>query len=191
MDTVSILLGTVFVHNLVLDRMLGILPMVGVSRKLETATDTAVVVAAVLLVTTPLVFLLQSWLLEPLNLAHLAPAIAFVMVLTCIQVAEGLLQRRLPALHKRYAVYVPLIRMNSAILGAGLFAAQSVESLWLAVVYGLGSGLGFAAITVLTGAMRERLATLDAPHAFRGIPLVLLSLALMAIGLLGLTSPHY
>lgn len=191
METVSILISAVFIHNLVLDRMLGVLPMVAVSRKLETATDTALVVAAVMLVTTPVIYLLQARLLEPLQLAHLTPPVAFLAILTLIQVADGLLQRRQPVLHKRYAVYVPLVRINSAILGAGLFAVQSVESLWLAVMYGLGSGLGFAGITVLTGAMRERLATTDAPDAFRGIPLVVLSLALLAIGLLGLAPPGY
>jgi electron transport complex protein RnfA len=186
-EALGILFGAALIHNLVLERMLGMLPLVAVSRKHQTALTAAVITLITIVCTTPAVFALHAYLLQPLDLGHLLLPVALVAIVTLVETADRLLLRASPQMHERYVVYLPMVRFNSAVLGSGLFAVYQVSSFWQAIVLACGAGLGFALVTVATGAIRERLAMAAAPAAFRGVPLVLLSLSLFAMGMMGLT----
>jgi Na+-transporting NADH:ubiquinone oxidoreductase subunit E len=184
----------IFIENMALAFFLGMCSFVAVSRKVETAIGLGSAVVFVLTVTVPANNLVYTYLLKPGALAWLDPSLAeqdlsFLGFLTYIgtiaamvQIVEMVLDRFAPALYNALGVFLPLIAVNCAILGASLFMVERNYDFGESVVYGFGSGVGWAlAIAALAG-IRERLRYSNVPTGLRGLGLTFLLTGLMAIG---------
>ncbi len=180
-----IVLGTVLVNNLVLTQFLGLCPFVGVSRKLESALGMSLATAFVLTLSSLTSYLVNTYLLEPFDLAYLR-ILAFILVIAAtVQFTELLVRRISPLLHNVLGIFLPLITTNCAVLGVALLNLRQAHSLTESAVYGLGAALGFSLVLVLFAAIRERLEHADVPAPFRGGPVALATAGLMSLAFMG------
>lgn len=184
----------VFVENMALAFFLGMCSFLAVSRRVSTSVGLGLAVTFVLTLTVPLNNLIFTWFLAPGAMAWLHPSLAaedfsFLGYLTyigsiaaAVQVVEMVIDRYLPRLQAALGVFLPLIAVNCAILGASLFMVERRYTFGESLVYGFASGLGWLlAIAGLAG-IRERLAYSDVPRGLRGLGITFIVTGLMAIG---------
>ena len=189
----SLAVKAIFVENMALAFFLGMCSFLAVSKKVETAVGLGAAVTFVLTVTTPLNNLLYKYLLTEGALVWINPAwatvdLSFVRFLifigsiaATVQVVEMALDRYVPALYAALGVFLPLIAVNCAILGASLFMVERDYSLGESTVFGFGSGVGFWLAIAALAAIREKLVYSDVPPALRGLGITFLITGLMAI----------
>ena len=171
----------IFIENMALAFFLGMCSFIAVSRKVETAIGLGSAVIFVLTVTVPINNLVYNYLLKPGALAWLSPSLAeqdltFLGFLTYIgtiaaivQIVEMVLDRFFPALYNALGVFLPLIAVNCAILGASLFMVERNYNLGESLVYGFGSGTGWALAIIALAGIRERLRYNHIPAGLRGL----------------------
>jgi Na+-transporting NADH:ubiquinone oxidoreductase subunit E len=184
----------IFVENMALAFFLGMCSFLAVSKKVETAIGLGLAVTFVLAVTTPLnqfltVRLLQegslAWAgLPDLDLSFLSFLTLIGTIAATVQIVEMTLDRYAPALYNALGVFLPLIAVNCAILGASLFMAERDYGLGEAAVFGLGSGIGWALAIVALAAIREKLKYSNVPEPLRGLGVTFIVVGLMSIGFL-------
>ena len=184
----------IFIENMALAFFLGMCSFIAVSRKVETAIGLGSAVIFVLTVTVPINNLIYNYLLKPGALAWLSPSLAeqdltFLGFLTYIgtiaaivQIVEMVLDRFFPALYNALGVFLPLIAVNCAILGASLFMVERNYNLGESLVYGFGSGTGWALAIIALAGIRERLRYNHIPAGLRGLGITFLLTGLMAMG---------
>jgi len=190
----SLLVKAVFVENMALAFFLGMCSFLAVSKKVETAVGLGVAVVAVQTLTLPMNNLIYNYLLKEGALAWISPSLAtqdltFLGFLTYIgtiaaivQVVEMALDKYVPALHATLGIFLPLIAVNCAILGGSLFMVERSYTFGESVVFGVGSGGGFALAIVALAAIREKLRYSNVPEGLRGLGLTFIVAGLMAIG---------
>ena len=180
-----ILVSTVLVNNFVLARFLGLCPFLGATRQFETAAGISVATAFVLTLASASAFALEHYLLAPLGLGYLR-TLAFILVIaSLVQAAELTIRRTSPLLEQTLGIYLPLITTNCAVLGVALLNIEVACSLFEAIWYGFGAALGFALVTLVFAALRERVDTLEVPRALRGAPLALTTAGILSLAFLG------
>ena len=184
----------IFIENMALAFFLGMCSFIAVSRKVETAIGLGSAVIFVLTVTVPINNLVYNYLLKPGALAWLSPSLAeqdltFLGFLTYIgtiaaivQIVEMVLDRFFPALYNALGVFLPLIAVNCAILGASLFMVERNYNLGESLVYGFGSGTGWALAIIALAGIRERLRYNHIPAGLRGLGITFILTGLMAMG---------
>ena len=139
-----ILVSTALVNNFVLVRFLGLCPFLGVSRNLEAAAGMSLATAFVLTLSSAAAYLLQQYVLSPLDLEYLR-TIAFILVIAAsVQLTEIMVRRTSPVLHQVLGIYIPLIATNCAVLGVALLNVQQSKGFVQSVFYGFGAAAGFA-----------------------------------------------
>jgi len=192
----SLAVKSIFVENMALAYFLGMCSFVAVSRKVDTAIGLGGAVIFVLTVTVPMNNLIYNYLLKEGALAWIHPGLAsydlsFLGFLTYIgtiaamvQIVEMALDRFAPALYNALGVFLPLIAVNCAILGASLFMVERSYDFAESVVFGFGSGVGWALAIIALAGIRERLRYSHVPDGLRGLGLTFLLTGLMAIGFL-------
>ena len=182
-----IIVGTVWVNNIVLSQFLGLCPFMGVSRKLETAIGMGLATTFVLTLSSISSYLVHEYLLVPFNLEYLR-TISFILVIASIVgFTELIVHKTSPLLHNVLGIYLPLITTNCAVLGVALLNVQQSNGFIESVLYGFGSAIGFTLVLVLFAAMRERLAASDVPEAFQGNAIGMITAGLMALAFMGFT----
>lgn len=192
----DIALRAAFQENLALVYLLGLCTFLAVSRRLAMAVGLGFAMLAVLLVTVPLNNLVYRELLAPgalgwagypeLDLSYLR-IIAFIAIIAAlVQILEMLVARRAPRLHHAMGIYLPLLTVNCAILGASLLMVQRQLDFTASVAYGAGVGIGWAFAVIVFAAARERLRYSDAPVGLRGLGLAFVVAGLIALGFTGL-----
>ncbi|MDC7704318.1 electron transport complex subunit RsxA [Vogesella indigofera] len=179
-----LLVSTVLVNNVVLVRMLGLCPFMGVSRKLEAAIGMGAATAFVLTLASGSSHLINQ-LLVALDLEYLRTLSFIVVIAAIVQFTEMVIHKTSPVLYQSLGIYLPLITTNCAVLGVPLLNVQAQHSFAEALVFGLGSALGFSLILILFGAMRERLEGADVPLPFRGTAIALVTAGLMSLAFMG------
>ena len=189
----SLAVKAIFIDNMALAFFLGMCSFLAVSKKVETAVGLGAAVTFVLTVTTPLNSLLYKYLLEEGALTWLNPAwdtvdLSFVRFLifigsiaASVQIVEMALDRYVPKLYAALGVFLPLIAVNCAILGASLFMVERDYTLAESTVFGFGSGVGFWLAIIALAAIREKIVYSDVPPALRGLGITFLITGLMAI----------
>ncbi len=187
----DLFLRAVFADNLILSFFLGVCTFLAVSKRVETAAGLGLAIIAILTITVPLNQLIFAQLLSPAAWAwtgeeidlRFLRLIAFIGVIAAmVQVLEMALDRYVPALYTALGIYLPLITVNCAILGGSLFMAERSYDFSEAVVFGFGSGLGWALAIVALAAIRERLAYADVPAGLRGLGITFIVTGLMSMG---------
>ncbi len=190
----SIFAKSVFIENMALAFFIGMCSFVAVSKKVETAIGLGMAVIFVQTVTVPMNYLIKAYLLDEGALAWVSPSLAqydlsFLSFLCFIgtiaamtQLVEMALDRFMPALYNTLGIFLPLIAVNCAILGGSLFMVERDYNLGESVVYGIGSGAGWALAIALMAAIRERMRYSNVPKALRGLGMTFLITGLMAFG---------
>ena len=191
-DYVNLFLKSCFVENLALAFFLGMCTFLAVSKKVETAIGIGVAVVVVETVTVPVNNLIFSYFLKEgalawaglpeIDLSFLGLICYIATIAALVQILEMVLDRFVPALYNALGIFLPLITVNCAILGATLFMVERSYSFDESVVYGFGSGAGFAlAIAALAG-IREKLKYSDVPEGLQGLGITFITTGLMALG---------
>ncbi len=192
----SLAVKAIFVENMALAFFLGMCSFLAVSKKVETALGLGMAVTFVLSVTVPVNYLIYAFFLKDGALVWLGPGwaqydLSFLGYLSYIgsiaamvQIVEMILDRFFPALYTALGVFLPLIAVNCAILGASLFMVEREYTFGESVVFGFGSGIGWLMAVVALAAIRERMRYSNVPAGLRGLGITFLLTGLMAIGFL-------
>lgn len=180
-----ILIGAVLVNNFVLVQFLGLCPFMGVSNKLDTAIGMAGATTFVLTLAAISTYLVNSWVLNPLGLEYLK-TIAFILVIAVVvQFTKMFMEKTSPLLYRVLGVFLPLITVNCAVLGAALQNSAKERNFVESSLYGFGAAVGFSLVLILFAALRERLAVADVPEPFKGPAIGLITAGLMSLGFMG------
>jgi len=197
----NIVIRAMFVENLALTFLLGMCTYIAVSKRVETAVGLGITVIVVQTITVPLNNFLYRYLLAPgalswagvenLDLSYLT-FIAFIGVIAAfVQILELALDRYFPVLHSALGIYLPLLTVNCAILGASLLMVQRNYLLTESLAYGFGTGAGWALAIILFAAIRERLRYSDVPQGLQGLGLAFIVTGLLSMGFVGLTGLEF
>ncbi|MCO4794368.1 MAG: NADH:ubiquinone reductase (Na(+)-transporting) subunit E [Bacteriovoracaceae bacterium] len=190
----SLFLKAVFVENLALGFFLGMCTFLAVSKKVSTSLGLGVAVVVVQTITIPVNNLIYTYLLKEgalawagypnVDLSFLGLISYIGVIAAMVQILEMTLDRFFPALYNALGIFLPLITVNCAILGGSLFMVERDYNFAESVVYGLGSGIGWAlAIAALAG-IREKMRYSDVPDGLRGLGITFITVGLMALGFL-------
>ena len=144
-----IILSTVLVNNIVLTKILGLCPFMGVSKKLETSISMSAATAFVLTIGSMTSWAINHYLLEPNNLVYLRTITFIVVIAAVVQFTEMLMEKHFPFLYKMLGIFLPLITTNCAVLGIPLLNAQASHTLIESAFFGFGGALGFSLVLIL------------------------------------------
>lgn len=180
-----VILSTVLVNNVVMTQFLGLCPFMGASRRMDAALGLGLATALVLMLACAVAWLLDRWVLTPLDAPYLR-TIAFIFAIAAaVQGTETSLRAWLPALHRVLGIYLPLITTNCAVLGMALISVETADGLAGAVLRGAGAAAGFTLVMVMFTALRERVSAAHVPMLMRGAPVALVTAALLSLAFMG------
>jgi electron transport complex protein RnfA len=179
-----ILVSAVFVNNIVMVKILGLCPFMGVSKKLETAIGMGAATTFVLTLASGSSYLINHYLLGP-ELSYLTTLSFIVVIAGIVQFTEVVVQKTSPVLHQVLGIYLPLITTNCAVLGIPLLNVQAKHNFMESIFFGLGGALGFTLVMVLFAAMRERMEGADVPGIFKGSAIAMITAGLMSLSFMG------
>lgn len=191
----SLFIRAVFVENMALTFFLGMCTFIAISKKISTAIGLGVAVAVVLAITTPVNNLIFNYLLRDgalawagypeVDLSFLGLLSYIGVIAALVQVLEMFLDRFVPALYNALGVFLPLITVNCAILGGTLFMVERQYDFGESVVYGIGSGAGWAIALIALAGIREKLKYSDVPDGLQGLGITFIIAGLMSLGFMG------
>ena len=181
----AIIIGAIFVNNIVLSQFLGICPFLGVSSKVETSLGMSAAVTFVMAITAVVAWSLQKYVLAPLNIGYMQTIVFILVIAALVQMVEIVLKKVSPALYQALGIFLPLITTNCAVLGVAILLVQEQYNLLQSVVYSVSIALGFGLALVLFAGIRERLELEEVPEAFRGTPIALITAGILAMACMG------
>ena len=194
MEELNLFIKSIFIDNMIFAYFLGMCSFLAVSKNVKTAFGLGIAVTFMLVVTQPINFMLNKYVLQEGALTWLSPALAGVdlsflglilfiaVIASATQLVEMAVEKFSPSLYASLGIFLPLIAVNCAILGASLFMQQrDFPNAWTATVYGAGSGLGWLLAIVGIAAIREKLAYSDIPKPLRGVGIAFIITGLMGI----------
>ena len=191
---------SIFVDNMIFAFFLGMCSFLAVSKNVKTSFGLGAAVTFVLVVTVPVNYLLQTKVLGPdcliegVDLSYLSFILFIAVIAGIVQIVEMAVERYSPSLYGALGIFLPLIAVNCAIMGASLFmqqrigldpaSSQYIGSVWDALIYGLGSGIGWCLAIVLMGAIREKMEYSDVPKPLQGLGITFITVGLMALAMM-------
>jgi len=179
-----ILVSAVFVNNIVMIKILGLCPFMGVSKKLETAIGMGAATTFVLTLASGASYLINHYLLGP-ELSYLTTLSFIVVIAGIVQFTEMVIQKTSPVLYQVLGIYLPLITTNCAVLGIPLLNVQAKHNFLESLFFGMGGAIGFTMVMVLFAAMRERMEGADVPVVFKGSAIAMVTAGLMSLSFMG------
>ena len=183
-DYLLLLLSAVFVNNIVMVKILGLCPFMGVSKKLEAAVGMGAATTFVLTLASGSSYLINHYLLGP-DLAYLTTLSFIVVIAGIVQFTEMVIQKTSPELYQTLGISLPLITTNCAVLGVPLLNVQEKHNFMQSLVFGAGSALGFTLVMVLFAGLRERMEGADVPGIFKGSAIAMVTAGLMSLSFMG------
>jgi len=188
----SLLLKAVFIENMALVFFLGMCTFIAISKKIETAIGLGIAVIVVQAITVPVNNIIYTYLLADgalawaglpeVDLSFLGYLSYIGVIAAIVQIMEMFLDKYVPALYNALGVFLPLITVNCAILGASLFMVNRDYNFSESVVYGVGAGVGWALAIVTLAGIREKLKYSDVPAGLRGLGITFITVGLMSLG---------
>ncbi|MBI5919508.1 MAG: electron transport complex subunit RsxA [Nitrosomonadales bacterium] len=179
-----ILISTVFVNNIVMVKILGLCPFLGVSKKLEAAVGMGAATTFVLTLGSGASYLISEYLLGP-DLAYLTTLSFIVVIAGIVQFTEMVVEKTSPELYQTLGIYLPLITTNCAVLGIPLLNVQEKHNFMESLLFGAGGAIGFSLVLILFAGIRERMETADVPGVFKGSAIALVTAGLMSLAFMG------
>ena len=196
----SLFFRSIFVDNMIFAFFLGMCSFLAVSKNVKTSFGLGAAVTFVLVVTVPVNYLLQTKVLGPdcliegVDLSYLSFILFIPVIAGIVQLVEMAVEKYSPSLYGALGIFLPLIAVNCAIMGASLFmqqrigldpsSSQYIGSVWDALIYGLGSGIGWLFAIVLMGAIREKMEYSDVPKPLQGLGITFITVGLMALAMM-------
>ena len=182
----SIIVTAIFINNIVFAQFLGICPFLGVSKKISSALGMGAAVTFVITLATVVAWLLQTYVLNPLNLQFLQTIVFILVIAFLVQLLEIVMKKITPALYQALGVFLPLITTNCAVLGVAILVIQKNFNLLESVVYGLSTSIGFTLALWVFAGIREQLdITIAMPRGMRGVPIALICAGVLAMAFMG------
>ncbi|MBR2352723.1 MAG: electron transport complex subunit RsxA [Alistipes sp.] len=181
----AIIIGAIFVNNVVLAQFLGICPFLGVSSKVETSLGMGAAVTFVMGLSSIVAWLIQYYILVPLGIEYMQTIVFILVIAALVQMVEIMLKKVSPSLYQALGIFLPLITTNCAVLGVAILMIQKEFSLLQGFVYSVSTALGFALALVIFAGLRERIEFEEVPQAFRGVPIALITASLLAMAFMG------
>ncbi|MCA1924988.1 MAG: electron transport complex subunit RsxA [Thiobacillus sp.] len=179
-----ILISTVFVNNIVMAKVLGLCPFMGVSKKLETAIGMGLATTFVLTLASGASYLINEYLLGT-ELFYLRTLSFIVVIAGIVQFTEMFIHKTSPVLYQVLGIYLPLITTNCAVLGIPLLNVQAQHNFVESLFFGAGGAVGFTLVLILFAGIRERLETCDVPAPFKGTSIAMITAGLMSLAFMG------
>ena len=184
-ELLTILVTSSLINNVVLSQFLGLCPFLGVSKKTNTALGMGLALTFVITLSSAVCGLIYKFILIPLDMGYLQTIVFILIIAMLVQFVEMVLKKYMVSLYKALGVYLPLITTNCAVLGVALNNVKYEYSILESVVNGFATGVGYLIAIVLLAGIREKMEYNDIPESFQGMPIVLLTAALMAIAFFG------
>ena len=196
---ISLFFRSIFVDNMIFAFFLGMCSFLAVSKNVKTSLGLGLAVTFVLLVTVPVDYLLQTKVLSEdgifgMDLSYLSFILFIAVIAGIVQLVEMIVEKYSPSLYAALGIFLPLIAVNCAIMGASLFMQQrilldpsetkAITSIVDALVYALGSGIGWTMAIVAMGAIREKMQYSDVPKPLQGLGIVFITVGLMAMAMM-------
>ena len=196
---ISLFFRSIFVDNMIFAFFLGMCSYLAVSKNVKTSLGLGMAVTFVLFVTVPVDYLLQTKVLGAdgifgVDLSYLSFILFIAVIAGIVQLVEMVVEKYSPSLYAALGIFLPLIAVNCAIMGASLFmqqriqpgapASQAITSVWDAMVYAIGSGIGWTLAIVSLGAIREKMQFSDVPRPLQGLGITFITVGLMAMAMM-------
>lgn len=198
--TISLFFRSIFVDNMIFAYFLGMCSYLAVSKNVKTSLGLGIAVTFVLLVTEPINYLLQTKVLGPdclvqgIDLSYLSFILFIAVIAGIVQLVEMAVEKYSPSLYAALGIFLPLIAVNCAIMGASLFmqqrilmdplSSQAINNVWDSIAHALGSGFGWTLAIVMLGAIREKMEYSDVPKPLQGIGIAFITVGLMAMAMM-------
>ena len=180
----SIILAGILTNNMVLSKFLGICPFLGVSKKVNTAFSMSIAVTLVMVIATAVTWPIYTYLLYP-NYTYLETVVFILVIAAIVQLIEVFLKKFIKPIYNALGIYLPLITTNCAVLGITMLNITDGLNFGKSLVNALGAGLGFMLAMLLFSGVRSKVETADIPEFLKGLPITLVSAALVALSFLG------
>lgn len=197
---INLFIRSIFVDNMIFSFFLGMCSFLAVSKNVKTSLGLGLAVTFVLVITVPVDYLLQTKVLGPdcliegVDLSYLSFILFIAVIAGITQIVEMAVEKYSPSLYSALGIFLPLIAVNCAIMGASLFmqqrigldpsSTQYIGSVWDSIVYALGSGLGWTLAIASMGAVREKMQYCDVPKPLQGLGITFITVGLMAIAMM-------
>jgi len=181
-DITTLFFAAIFTNNILLTNFLGLCPFLSISREVRSSLGLGIAVIFVMTCTAAINYLVYYYVLLPLNLEHFRYIVFIIIIASFVQLVEMSVERFFPALYYVLGIFLPLITVNCAILGASLFLIIRKYSLWQSIAYGAGSGIGWMIAIIAVGAIREKLQkSARLPKGLEGPGITLMITGLIAL----------
>lgn len=197
---IALFFRSIFVDNMIFAYFLGMCSYLAVSKNVKTSLGLGIAVTFVMLITEPINYLLQTYVLGPdcliqgVDLSYLSFILFIAIIAGITQLVEMAVEKFSPSLYAALGIFLPLIAVNCAIMGASLFmqqrikmdptSAQAISNIWDSIAYALGSGLGWTLAIVMFGAIREKMEYSDVPRPLQGMGIAFITVGLMAMAMM-------
>jgi electron transport complex protein RnfA len=181
---ILLFIGAALVNNIVLVKILGLCPFMGVSKKLEASVAMAMATAFVLTIGSGTSYFISEYLLGT-DLFYLRTVSFIVVIAGVVQFTEMWMEKNSPVLYQVLGIYLPLITTNCAVLGIPLLNVQQKHNFFESLIFGFGGALGFSLVLILFASMRERLEAADVPPIFQGAAIAMVTGGMMSLAFMG------
>ena len=185
MEYILIIISAVLVNNIVLSQFLGICPFLGVSSKVDTAVGMTGAVAFVMVISTMVTYLIQTYILVPFGIEFMQTIVFILVIAALVQMMEIIIKKISQPLYEALGIFLPLITTNCAVLGVALLVIQKDFNLLQGVVYSISNALGFGLALIIMAGIREQLELADIPEGMKGVPTSLITAGILALAFMG------
>ncbi|MBQ5718943.1 MAG: electron transport complex subunit RsxA [Alistipes sp.] len=181
----AIIIGAIFVNNVVFAQFLGICPFLGVSSKVDTSIGMGAAVTFVMALASIVAWSIQEFILVPFQIEYMQTIVFILVIAALVQMVEIILKKVSPSLYQALGIFLPLITTNCAVLGVAILMIQKEFNLLQSFVFSVATAVGFAMALVLFAGIRERLELDGVPAALKGNPIALITAAILAMAFMG------
>ena len=181
----AIIIGAIFVNNVVFAQFLGICPFLGVSSKVETSLGMGAAVTFVMALAAVVAWSIQTFILVPLQIEYMQTIVFILVIAALVQMVEIVLKKVSPSLYQALGIFLPLITTNCAVLGVAILMIQKEFNLLQSFTYSVATAIGFAIAMVIFAGIRERLELDGVSAALKGITIALITAAILAMAFMG------
>ena len=181
----AIIIGAIFVNNVVLAQFLGICPFLGVSSKVDTSLGMGAAVTFVMALASIVAWSIQEFILVPLHIEYMQTIVFILVIAALVQMVEIVLKKVSPSLYQALGIFLPLITTNCAVLGVAILVVQKNMTMVEALVYSMSTAVGFTLALVIFAGIREQLSISRVPKCMQGVPIALITAGILAMAFMG------
>lgn len=181
----ALIIGAIFVNNVVLSQFLGICPFLGVSKDVKSSVGMGGAVLFVMLLATLVTWLLNEYILVKFGIEYLQTIVYILVIAGLVQMVEIVLKKIAPALYQALGVFLPLITTNCAVLGVALIVVAKHMTLGESMIYSASIAVGFTLALVIFAGIREQLELTGVPKGMKGVPIALVAAGILAMAFMG------